>query len=772
MRNLVRWSVAVAIALACQAVRAHAVSVQETAGRAFDGDVVVRAVPADVRQLRTLMAISPDMWSHGAAVGKPADFRLTREGLEALRATGILFEVTVPDLGALIAQEHGRVSAARAVGARARDGDAQAAEGGIAGGSWFDDVKELAAIYARLDALAAQRPDIASVSTIGLSLEGRPIRAIRISRVPAGTRAPGVLVNAAQHAREWATPMTAMYMVERLIEDAESDARVSALLDRAEIFVVPVVNPDGYEWSWAAPENRLWRKNRRINGDGTIGVDLNRNWGWQWGGAGSSSSGSSETFRGPAAFSEPETQVLRDFALGKPDLVLNIDLHSYSQLILSPWAWTTDAPPEIPLMQDAGERMRDAIAGATGATYIAGPVATTLYLASGGSVDWMYGAQGILAWTVEVRDTGSYGFVIPPSEVLPCAQENWAALLAATERLAWGAAISLPQGVPSVADPGTPIQVRVDVRDQLGLGISSSTVHWRIDGGAWQSAPLQSGQGGRVAVLPGAACGSAIEFYVQAQPSAGPAVRYPSAAPEELLRIDVSSIEAIFTDAFESDLGWIYGVTGDTATSGRWLRGVPIATTSQPGEDRTPDGTQCAFTGQGTPGGAAGAADVDNGFTTLQSPPLGAMTPGAALEFWFWFANHLGSSPGVDAFRVDVSGDGISWTTAYQTTLGQTAWRLATVSLDGLVAPGSQVRVRFVASDLGAGSLVEAAVDDVRVLVRGCAGSSADLNGDGLVNGSDLASLLACWGAACADLDGNGATDGADLAVLLAAWDP
>ena len=759
-----RWVIA-AIAISCAGARASAM--QAASGHAFEGDVVVRAVASDVRQLRTLLAISPDMWSHGAAVGKPADFRLTREGLEELRSAGIPFEIVIRDLGALIADEHARVSAARA----ARKGAPSAGgEGGIAGGTWFDDVKDLAAISARLDALAALRPDIASVSSIGLSLEGRPIRAIRISRVPAGTRVPGVLVNAAQHAREWATPMTAMYMVERLIEDADSDARVSALLDRAEIFVVPVVNPDGYEWSWSAPANRLWRKNRRSNGDGTIGVDLNRNWGWQWGGAGSSGNGSSETYRGPAAFSEPETRALRDFALSRQDLVLNIDLHSYSQLVLSPWAWTADAPPEIALMQDVGVQMRNAIAGATGAAYVAGPVSTTLYLASGGSVDWMYGAQDMLAWTIEVRDTGTYGFVIPPSEVLPCARENWAALLAATDRLAWGAAISLPQGVPSVVDPDTPTAVRVDVRDQLGLGIASRTVRWRVNGGAWLSADLQGGQGGLVAALPAAACGSTIEFYVEAQPVAGPAVRYPASAPAELESISVADAQSAFSDAFETDLGWIYGVPGDTATAGRWVRGVPIATSSQPGEDRTPEGTQCAFTGQGAPGGAAGAADVDGGFTTLQSPPLGEMTAGAALDFWFWFANHLGSSPGVDPFRIDVSGDGATWVTAYETVAGQVAWRHATVSLDGLVAPGSQVRARFIAFDLGAGSLVEAAVDDVQLLVRGCEGSDADLNGDGQVNGADLSALLACWGTPCADIDGNGQTDGADLAALLAAW--
>lgn len=731
--------------------------------RAFEGEVVARAYPADLRELRLLLAVSDDIWSHGVSVGKPADLRLTQDGLDALRAAGVRVEVTIPDLADRIAQEHARVTRAREEGA---------GEGGVAGGTWFDDVKDLAAIEARLNALAASRPDIASVSTIGQSLEGRPIRAIRISRVPAGTRAPGVLVNAAQHAREWATPMVAMYMVERLIEDADSVPRVAALLDRAEILVVPVSNPDGYVWSWASPDNRLWRKNRRVNGDGSVGVDLNRNWGWQWGGAGSSAVPSNETYRGTAPFSEPESQVLRDLALAHPDLVLNIDVHSFSQLVLSPWGSTQGAPPDIALMQSVGDQMCQAIAGTTGAQYIAGSIATTLYIASGGSVDWMYGAQGILAWTIEVRDKGTYGFVIPAAEVLPCVQENWAAFLAATDRVAWGASISLPSGVPPTVASGVPTDVRVDVRDQLGAGIASRRVHWRVGSGPWLSADLASASSGLVAQLPAAACGSSIDFYVEVQPNLGPAVRYPSDAPAQSVRIDVQDFVSAFADAFETDAGWQYGVPGDTATAGAWVRGVPVGTSSQPGADHSASGTQCAFTGQGAPGGQDGAADVDGGFTTLQSPVMGTMAPGSRLEFWFWLANHLGSNPGTDALRVDVQGAGDAWVTVYQTTLGQAAWRQAAVSLDGAVPPGLPVRARFVVGDLGGGSLVEAAVDDVSLVIAECNGSPADLNGDGLVNGVDLSALLACWGAACGDVDGDGTTSGTDLAALLAAWTP
>src|SRR5207248_1728560 len=96
--------------------------------------------------------------------------------------------------------------------------------------------------------------------------------------------------------------------------------------------------------TWSS--NRLWRKNRRNNLDGNYGVDLNRNWGYQWGGLGSSSSTSSDIYRGTGAFSEPETQALRDFITARPNTVLSFDLHSYSQIILEPWAYDFSLPPD------------------------------------------------------------------------------------------------------------------------------------------------------------------------------------------------------------------------------------------------------------------------------------------------------------------------------------------------------------------------------------------------------------------------------------------
>jgi aminopeptidase S len=234
----------------------------------------------------------------------------------------------------------------------------------------------------------------------------------------------------------------------------------------------------------------------------------------------------------------------------------------------------------------------------------------------------------------------------------------------------------------------------------------------------------------------------------------------------------VTSDTTVASVDFESAGGWSFGVVGDTATSGAWTRGDPIGTTAQPEDDHSPPpGTQCAFTGQGTIGGAAGAADVDGGVTTLQSPSLGTMTAGMELRFWYWYTNNLGANPNEDDMPVQVLGGGGVWTTIATISSSQTAWREMRLPLGGIVPVGAPVAVRFLARDLGNGSLVEAAIDDVMLVRPGCPFAPADLNNSGAVDGADLAVLLSQWGTSgSADLDFDGLVGGSDLALLLAAW--
>jgi carboxypeptidase T len=723
----------------------------------YDGHSVVRLVPRDHRELRTLLALTDDLWSHAAAPGLKVDARLAPEALEALGRTGLRFETLIADVGAAVRAERDRLAAG-------------GVEGGVAGGDpYFDDFRDLAAIEAKMQALAAARPDLVTLETIGTSLEGRPIRAMRISRDPA---LPAVVFTCTQHAREWISPVVGMAIADALVDGEGVDPRVTAILGRVEVWVIPVVNPDGYAHTWG-PE-RLWRKNRRANGDGSFGVDLNRNWGFQWGGSGASATPSSETYRGPAAFSEPETQLIRDFHLARPDCIASIDFHAYGQLILSPWGYTTAANPQAGMFAEVGSRMKAAIAGETGANYTSGPIASTLYVASGNIVDWAHGERGMVAYTIELRDLGQNGFVLPPSQIEPTVRENLRATFEFLESAGQPAVIAFPLGRPATVAAGAATEVRVVAYPAFGgPAISGVTLHARVAGGGEFAAIPATSLGGGLwsASLPAAPCGATVEWFLHATTSAGEATA-PFAGAAAPFAAEAVELAVSFDDDAESDLGWSLGTPGDTATSGQWVRVDPNGTAAQPENDFSPDGTRCFVTGQGPVGGAIGAADVDGGVTTLLSPLLDLSNPDATIRFARWYSNNQGAAPNADSMPIQLSRDGHGWVDLETVSENTNAWVERSFRVADFALPTSNARVRFVARDLGAGSIVEAGVDEFRVVVEGCPSPPGDLDGDGQVGAADLALLLAAWGATGgpADLDGSGLVEGSDLAALLAAW--
>jgi hypothetical protein len=183
----------------------------------------------------------------------------------------------------------------------------------------------LAEVKSELDAAATAHPDLARLSSLGKTCEGRDIWAIRIGSAPDGQR-PAFLFTGATHAREWISIEVSMEIVKHLVQGYSTDPDVKKLVDEREVWVIPVVNPDGVYYSQT--EYKLWRKNRRPNGNGQYGVDLNRNYGYQWGGQGASANIGENTYRGPEPFSEPETRAIRDLARAKK-FVAALSFHSY-----------------------------------------------------------------------------------------------------------------------------------------------------------------------------------------------------------------------------------------------------------------------------------------------------------------------------------------------------------------------------------------------------------------------------------------------------------
>jgi len=204
---------------------------------------------------------------------------------------------------------------------------------------------------------------------------------------------------------------------------------VKTLLDTTQFFFVPLVNPDGYVFSWQGTANRLWRKNRRLNTGGSYGVDLNRNWNDHWGGDGSSGTPTSDTYRGTAPFSEPETAAVSQYVLANLPFNGAIDYHSYSQLILRPYGWTTALPPNDATAKLVGDTIRARILAVNNVAYTS-QASWQLYYTAGTSQDWYYsGATVPLSYTIELRDTGTYGFQLPAAQIKPTGTENWAGFL-------------------------------------------------------------------------------------------------------------------------------------------------------------------------------------------------------------------------------------------------------------------------------------------------------------------------------------------------------
>ncbi|KAJ3076623.1 hypothetical protein HDU98_001632 [Podochytrium sp. JEL0797] len=308
--------------------------------------------------------------------------------------------------------------------------------------NWFSEYHTYPEITAWFKSLAAQHPDLITfIPSIGKTYLKKDIMAIKLTSPVNKETKPQFWYHSGDHAREWIGPATLQYVVHSLVTNHVANP---SLLDSAELIIVPLMNIDGYEHTWSG--SRLWRKNRRpIKQDffGSIGVDLNRNWPAHWGEGGSSSYPFSDTYMGPSAGSEPETQALMDFFMNDNHtrLIGAIDLHSFSQLVLRPYGWTDEPAPDEKLLKQAGDGIRDAIKTTSGKKYVS-EREIDLYMASGTASDWFYDKQvqewlpdrRLYAYTIELRPSadeanGGEGFILPPSQIVATGQEIYNALV-------------------------------------------------------------------------------------------------------------------------------------------------------------------------------------------------------------------------------------------------------------------------------------------------------------------------------------------------------
>jgi carboxypeptidase T len=263
-----------------------------------------------------------------------------------------------------------------------------------------------ASLPATMRALAAKNPAICKVEDYGDSWEkvsgkgGSDLLMFHISGGANKNQKPGIVFFGNHHARELVTVEIPLRLATLLVEGYGKDPAITELVDTRDIYIAPMVNPDGHV---QAEKGQSWRKNTHhdhggevaIEDRGYYGTDLNRNYGYKWGGSGASANATDETYRGKSAFSEPETQAVRDFMLSHKNIKMLMSYHSFSNLILWPYGWTNSPTPDAAKLSTIGKKL------AAPGNYKP-QQAADLYVCSGTTDDWTYGQLGMLGFTAEI----------------------------------------------------------------------------------------------------------------------------------------------------------------------------------------------------------------------------------------------------------------------------------------------------------------------------------------------------------------------------------
>ena len=325
----------------------------------------------------------------------------------------------------------------------------------------LDNLDQMANLYPNLITIKAPLPG-------GTTIEGRPVFMVKISDNPnVDESEPEMLYTAVHHAREPGGMSQLIFYMWYLLENQATNPEVAAIIANTELYFIPCLNPDGYLYNESTdPQGGgLWRKNRRDNQDGSFGVDLNRNYGYNWGydDNGSSPDGFSETHRGNAPFSEPETQLIRDFVNSR-QFKIALNYHTYGNLLIYPWGYDYSIyTPDSALFADYGRILT------TYNSYSFGTADQTVgYIVNGSSDDWMYGEQAtkpkIFAMTPECGDA-SFGFWPPANEIIPLCENTMYQNL--TAALLTGKYASIQEKSPELVSTGGG-HIKFEVK-QLGL---------------------------------------------------------------------------------------------------------------------------------------------------------------------------------------------------------------------------------------------------------------------------------------------------------------
>ncbi|CAJ0966386.1 unnamed protein product [Ranitomeya imitator] len=335
-----------------------------------------------LQDLQSLGHLQLDFWTEPSNPDIPVDIRVPFESLQSvkiyLESNDIDYSIMIEDLQEVINAEK-------------QEMEINMKKERNSGAFNYGAYHTLDNLFHAIDAIVLDYKSIVSKQQIGLSYEGRPLYVLKLAH------------------------------------DYGRDSSVTSLLNTHDIFLLVVTNPDGYVYSHT--NNRMWRKTRSITSSSRcVGVDPNRNWNAGFGGPGASSDPCSDSYFGPRAESEVEVKSIANFIRGHGKIKGFISIHSYSQLLLFPYGYKCSNPAHFTELNRVGKSAASALSSLYGTQYKVGTICSTIYQASGGSIDWTYDIGIKYSFAFELRDTGRYGFLLPANQILPTAQETWLGL--------------------------------------------------------------------------------------------------------------------------------------------------------------------------------------------------------------------------------------------------------------------------------------------------------------------------------------------------------
>lgn len=614
------------------------------------------------------LAAHPDLDVASVKPGVEAEIIATQATLDLLRSRGLPMEIVHHDLAGYYASRLGH-----------RDRNF---------GGWHTYSENIA----YLDSLRIEYPQrISAKWSIGQSHLGNNIWCVRLSSNPdvAQPDKPEVLLITMLHAREIMSGDFGIMFADYLCSGYGTDPVVTWLMDNRELYIVSIANPDGvlYNEQTNPSGGGMWRKNRRNNGGGVYGVDLNRNFPYEWVGPGSSTNPSSDTYRGPSAGSEPETQALMNLVNSRNFFAVQ-DMHTYSNLTLYPWGYTTSPTPHASIFI----HMASIMAQYNG--YTTGQPGEVLYIVNGGSIDWFYGDASTLAFCNEVG-SGADGFWPPLSRREELFQDNvWPMLYL---MMASGAYADVTGAVATdssggLLEPGDSGLLSFKVANQgVTEGLSGAQVVLSSD-----DPYLQLAEASRI--IPSidpmdeiiidppfvfaidASCpdGHLVTVTVRCEFDGG-AIDYP-------LNFMVGEPNTIFFDDFSAG-------TGNWTLTHQW--GLTSSTFYSPPSSLTD-----------SPGGNYG-----NNWNATAT--LNGSRQASTLSFW----HRYDLETNYDYGRVQISADGGAWQTIASYTSAQNIWQKVTLNLDQFT--GQDLQLRFLLYTDGSVTRDGWYIDDVTLLGAG-----------------------------------------------------